>query len=241
MDAKVSVSPTSLIDQIIVPGDVVLDLSNMTNQIIKLGSGLHQDSDAIFATRAGKLSYSKPNKYCIESSHKRYIPRQEDHVLGIVVDSKADNFWVDIKGPHLALLPVLAFEGGTRRNIPKFEVGTLLYLRVVKTNTGMNPELSCTDISGKAAEFGPLKAGFMFETSTGLSRMLLSSPTCPVLEALGKKLSFEIAIGLNGRVWVNAGAPRTVIIVANAIMNSETLSGTQQRIMVEKLLAKISD
>lgn len=70
---------------------------------------------------------------------------------------------------------------------------------------------------------------------------MLSSATCPVLEALGKKLSFEIATGLNGRVWVNAAAPRSVIIVANAIMNSETLSATQQRIMVEKLLAKISD
>lgn len=70
---------------------------------------------------------------------------------------------------------------------------------------------------------------------------MLSSPTCPVLEALGKKLSFEIATGLNGRVWVNAAAPRSVIIVANAIMNSETLSAAQQRIMVEKLLAKISD
>ena len=32
------------------------------------------------------------------------------------------NFLVDIKGPALAFLPVLAFEGGTRRNIPKFEV-----------------------------------------------------------------------------------------------------------------------
>ena len=74
-----------------------------------------------------------------------------------------------------------------------------------------------------------------------ISYRLLSSPTCPVLEALGKKLSFEIATGLNGRVWVNAAAPRSVIIVANAIMNSETLSATQQRIMVEKLLAKISD
>ncbi|CAN8273259.1 unnamed protein product [Cochlearia groenlandica] len=185
------VNSTTLLDiEKDVPGDVVIDLSNMTNQTIKLGSGLHQDGDAISAMRAGKLSYSKPNKYWIESSHKRYVPRPEDHVLGIVVDSKAD-------------------------------VGTLLYLRVVKTNTGMNPELSCTDASGKSA--------------------LLSSPTCPVLESLGKKLSFEIAIGLNGRVWVNAAAPRTVIIVSNAIMNSETLSGTQQRIMVEKLLAKISD
>uniref|UniRef100_A0A1J3F982 Ribosomal RNA-processing protein 40 n=1 Tax=Noccaea caerulescens TaxID=107243 RepID=A0A1J3F982_NOCCA len=241
MGTEVSSSPKTLIDQIVVPGDVVLDLSSMSNQTIKLGSGLRQDNDAISAMRAGKLKYSKPNKYRVESSHKRYVPRPEDHVLGIVVDSRADNFWVDIKGPQLALLPVLAFEGGTRRNIPKFEVGTLLYVRVVKTNTGMNPELSCTDASGKAAEFGPLKDGFMFETSTGLSRMLLSSPTCPVLEVLGKKLSFETAVGLNGRVWVNAAAPRTVIIVSNAVMNSETLSGTQQRIMVEKLLERISD
>ncbi|EOA27793.1 hypothetical protein CARUB_v10023945mg [Capsella rubella] len=241
MSTEVSTSPTSLIGQTVVPGDVVLDLSNMTNQTIKLGSGLRQDNDAISAMRAGKFRFSKPNKYWVESSHKRYIPRPEDTVLGIVVDSKSDNFWVDIKGPQLALLPVLAFEGGTRRNIPKFEVGTLLYVRVVKTNTGMNPEVSCTDASGKAAGFGPLKDGFMFETSTGLSRMLLSSPTCPVLEALGKKLSFETAFGLNGRVWVHAASPRVVIIVANALMNSETLSGTQQRIMVEKLLEKISE
>ncbi|AEC07693.1 putative exosome complex RNA-binding protein 1/RRP40/RRP4 [Arabidopsis thaliana] len=241
MGTEVSTSPTSLIDQTVVPGDVVLDLSNMTNQTIKLGSGLRQDNEVISVMRAGKLRYSKPNKYWVESSHKRYVPRPEDHVLGIVVDCKGENYWIDIKGPQLALLPVLAFEGANRRNYPKFEVSTLLYTRVVKTNTGMNPELSCVDESGKAAGFGPLKDGFMFETSTGLSRMLLSSPTCPVLEALGKKLSFETAFGLNGRCWVHAAAPRIVIIVANALMNSETLSGTQQRIMVEKLLEKISD
>ncbi|XP_042493885.1 putative exosome complex component rrp40 [Macadamia integrifolia] len=78
----------------------------------------------------------------------------------------------------------------------------------------------------------------MFETSTGLSRRLLCSPTCPVLEALGKKLSFEIAVGLNGRVWVNAGSASTVILAANAIVNSESLSSTKQKIMVEKLLQR---
>ncbi|KAK7377938.1 hypothetical protein VNO80_03373 [Phaseolus coccineus] len=91
---------------------------------------------------------------------------------------------------------------------------------------------------GKAAEFGA-KDGYMFECTTGLSRRLLSSPTCPVLDALGKKISFEIAVGLNGRVWVNATSPQTIIIVANVIMNSETLSDAQQRIMVEKLLKRI--
>ncbi|XP_020218155.1 putative exosome complex component rrp40 isoform X1 [Cajanus cajan] len=232
-------SSTSLVDQSVFPGDVVLDLSNMTNHTIKLGGGLRQDCDVISVMKAGTLRFSKPNKYWVENSQKRYVPHAEDSVLGIVVDSRSDNFLVDIKGPAIAFLPVLAFEGGTRRNIPKFEIGTLLYVRVVKANPGMNPELSCTDASGKAAEFGALKDGYMFECTTGLSRMLLSSPTCPVLDALGKKLSFEIAVGLNGRVWVNAASPPTTIIVANAIMNSETLSGAQQRIMVEKLLQKI--
>lgn len=222
-----------------VPGDVVLDLSTMTNQTIKLGSGLRQDGDAISAIKAGVLRFAKPNKYWVESSQKRYVPCAGDTVLGIVVDSRSDNFLVDIKGPTLAFLPVLAFEGGTRRNIPKFEVGTLLYVRVVKANVGMNPELSCMDASGKAAEFGRLKDGYMFESSTGLSRMLLSSPTCPVLEAFGKNLSFEIAVGLNGRVWVNAESPANLILVANAIMKSESLSAVQQKILVERLLKRV--
>ncbi|CDP21185.1 unnamed protein product [Coffea canephora] len=74
-----------------------------------------QDGDAV-------LRFSKPNKCWVESSQKRYVPCAGDTVLGIVVDSRSDNFLVDIKGPTLAFLPVLAFEGGTRRNIPKFEV-----------------------------------------------------------------------------------------------------------------------
>ncbi|XP_027168171.1 putative exosome complex component rrp40 [Coffea eugenioides] len=239
MESKPSSSPPNFIDQQVVPGDVVLDLSTMTNQTIKLGSGLRQDGDAISAIKAGVLRFAKPNKYWVESSQKRYVPCAGDTVLGIVVDSRSDNFLVDIKGPTLAFLPVLAFEGGTRRNIPKFEVGTLLYVRVVKANVGMNPELSCMDASGKAAEFGRLKDGYMFESSTGLSRMLLSSPTCPVLEAFGKNLSFEIAVGLNGRVWVNAESPANLILVANAIMKSESLSAVQQKILVERLLKRV--
>ncbi|AQK97089.1 PNAS-3 related [Zea mays] len=47
-----------------------------------------------------------------------------------------------------------------------------------------------------------------------------------------KKLSFEIAVGINGRVWVNAPAASTVILVSNAIMRSESLSGIKQRAMV---------
>ncbi|KAJ0439632.1 putative exosome complex RNA-binding protein 1/RRP40/RRP4 [Helianthus annuus] len=142
MEAK----PSNLVDQLVVPGDVILDLSNMANQTLKLsGGGLRQDGDSICVMKAGKLWFMKPNKYWVESSQKRYVPSAGDNVLGVVVDTKPENFLVDIKGPALAFLPVLSFEGGTRRNIPKFEVGTLLYVSVVSANPGMNPELSCMD------------------------------------------------------------------------------------------------
>ncbi|XP_074306736.1 uncharacterized protein LOC141641982 [Silene latifolia] len=239
MEQDPSTALKTFINQSVVPGDVVLDLSTLTTQTIKLGTGLRQDGDAISVIKAGKLRFEKPNKYWVEGSHKRYVPCVEDHVLGIVLDCRADNFLVDIKGPTLAFLPVLAFEGVIRKNIPKFEFGTLLYARVVKANAGMNPELSCIDASGKAAEFGPLTDGFMFETSTGLSRMLLSSPPCPLLEGLGKKLSFEIAVGLNGRVWVNAESPAKVILVCNAIMKSGSSSPGEQKVYVEKLLERV--
>ncbi|KAH9573233.1 hypothetical protein CY35_02G195800 [Sphagnum magellanicum] len=142
-------------------------------------------------------------------------------------------------------------EGSQKRYIPntedvvlgivvdrRFEVGAALYARVVKAHRDIDPELCCTDASGKAAGFGPLNGGYIFECSTGLARVLLSKPTCPVLEALGKSLSFEIAVGMNGRIWVNAATTTTTILVSNAILNSEFLTAAQQHIMVQKLLQK---
>ncbi|XP_068307555.1 uncharacterized protein [Pyrus communis] len=121
------------------------------------------------------------------------------------------------------------------------QVGALLYVQVVETNPGMNPDLSCTDASGKAAEYGVLKEGYNFDSSTGLSRMLLSSPRCLVFEELGKKISFEIAVGLNGRVgsMLVHRLSSIIIVVSNAIMNSESPTGVKQRIMVDKLIQNL--
>lgn len=227
---------SSFLDRTVIPGDIIVDLPSVAN--LKVGSGLRQDCFELLATKVGNLRDKRPNKYWLESSHKRYDPSAEDVVLGIVVGRKSENFLVDIKGPFLALLPVVAFEGATKRNIPKFEIGSLLYVRVVKANRGLNPELSCTDANGRAAQFGPLKEGYMFDSSTGLARTLLSTPTCPVLQALDP-LSYEIAIGLNGRIWVNASSPSMVVLISNAIMASEFLTASQQQNLVKELIDRL--
>ena len=62
---------------------------------------------------------------------------------------------------------------------------------------------------------------------------------CQVLTALGAALAFELAVGQNGRVWVGGADAGAVVLVANALGNSERLSAGQAHIMVRKLLASL--
>ena len=73
----------------------------------------------------------------------------------------------------------------------------------------------------------------------GLSHYSLLDPDHPVLNALGKRLPFELAVGLNGCFWVNASAPQHVVVVSNAILNSEFLSVSEASSMVDQLLKKL--
>ena len=90
----------------------------------------------------------------------------------------------------------------------------------------------------QASGYGPLKGGYAMKCSTALARSLLAQPPSPILSALGATLQFEIAIGQNGRVWVNAAKPATVILIANAIERSEYLCAAQSKMLVEKLIAR---
>ena len=64
----------------------------------------------------------KANSAGFRPTH-RYIPAVEESVIGVVTEKYGENFAVDIGGPFTASLPVLAFEGATRRNRPNLQVG----------------------------------------------------------------------------------------------------------------------
>jgi exosome complex component RRP40 len=58
------------------------------------------------------------------------------------------------------------------------------------------------------------------------------------LRLLGEHFPFEIAVGLNGRVWVDAGKPGLTILVANAISASEHMTPGQIDKLVKTLVQK---
>lgn len=192
-----------------------------------------------------------------------------DRILGIIEDQKAsaDYYRVNIFASHSALLHVLSFEGATKRNRPQLEPGSLIYCRIVKSFGGkMDMEVSCKvggsggggvttfneeeeegDDGGASRKdwltnegtYGPLQGGTTFKVSLGLARELLN-PKNVVLSALDSgKLPFEIAIGVNGMVWVNSPAPEYTIVVVNAILNSEVMNAEQVRGMVKTMVRTV--
>lgn len=65
---------------------------------------------------------------------------------------------------------------------------------------------------------------------------ILSPLRGTVLEWLGRKMSFEIAVGQNGRVWAKAASAREVVMVRLAILHSRALSDAATEKMVDKML-----
>jgi len=218
--------------QIVVPGDHILHLPE--TGVIRVGTGLHDDGTSLTATKTGVLLEAKGGKIWVASRQKRYIPSPDEPVLGTVQSKFSEYYEVDIGGPFTALLPVLAFDGATRRNRPNLKEGDLVYCRVDTAHRDMQPTLACTDGAGRAAGFGPLKGGYQFACSTAQTRALLGNPPPPVLLALGRSLQFELAVGLNGRVWVDAASPQIAVLVSLAVQASEGAGDAEE---VENIVA----
>ena len=144
---------------------------------------------------------------------------------------------VDIGSSQLASLSIYSFEGGTKKNRPNLVTGSLVYARMSVANKDVEPEIVCVSAAGKAEGFGPLNDGYLLKCSIGLSRQCLATDSV-VLNEIGKYLPFEIAVGLNGRIWINSTNSIHTVVIANAITNSEFLSSDMIITMVKKLVAK---
>ena len=90
----------------------------------------------------------------------------------------------------------------------------------------MDPELECFHAStGKADGLGELKNGTVFDVSLGMARRLLMHKVreegcVGLLEELGEKgLRFEVAVGRNGRVWIDSENIKTTSMIGKALQD----------------------
>ncbi|KAL5343434.1 hypothetical protein BJX70DRAFT_354164 [Aspergillus crustosus] len=221
------------------------------------------------ATQAGLLSTdNKRNAVSIlSSSNRRYIPTANDLVVAQVHHSSVDYFYCMItpQASH-ALLGQLSFEGATKKTRPQLKGGDLVYARVLSTGLGPGAEVELTCVNpatGKAEPggLGPLTGGMVFDISTGFAaRLIRASSSSPdqqdgvaglvVLDELGKKLEkvggFEIAVGRNGKVWVDCSnseddAIKATVAIGRCIttIDEHNLNPTDQRKLVTRILREM--
>ncbi|KAK7551592.1 hypothetical protein IWX49DRAFT_284517 [Phyllosticta citricarpa] len=245
--------------EVVLPGEEIpqslLPTSRNGDKPLKLGPGVrHTPPSTITATVAGTLNVdNKKNGIWVEYNSGRYIPHTNDLVLAQVHHSSTDAYHCALT-PHtpFATLPHLAFENATKKTRPILAPGALVYARVAAASKHMDPELECLSATtGKADGLGPLKGGMVFDVSPGMARRLLipagkkdaaeegGPGRVVVLEALAERVRFEVAVGRNGRVWVDSDeGVKVVLAVGKALQEAdrEGLGVDGQRDVVAKVL-----
>lgn len=198
--------------QIILPGDP-LPLDPEIN--VTLGPGLYKTpkSQTIIPVNAGELHVQVNRKQTnqvvyIDLDTKRYIPQTNDLVIGVVTGVLGENYKVclqDFSTP--VMLPMMAFPNATKKNRPNLTEGDAVYARVASAIPELETELLCVDArTGKEGGFGLLgTAGFVFEVKQSFARELLFNAQSIFLEKLALRCQFEIAVGINGKIWLKCG------------------------------------
>lgn len=210
-----------VVGDVVLPGDQCEVISSLgAKSRVLLGPGLRKEVDGVFITKAGVLRKKAPHTFWVDSYQKRYIPSRGENVIGLVVQKLGDVFRVDIGSSCPATLSYLSFEGATKKNRPKVEIGDVVYAKTLVASKDMEPELICVDSHGKKNRLGVLEDGFVFKCSMNLVRKILN-PQCLLIDSLKNEWPFELAAGMNGRIWIKAKSMRETVAVGNAILASE--------------------
>ncbi|XP_070564189.1 exosome complex component RRP40-like [Ptychodera flava] len=228
------------VNSVVLPGDILTELSETGKRSkLRLGPGLRLDAENVVVCKCGILRQKEENVYWVDTHQKRYVPVKGENVLGIITTKAGDIFKVDVGTNEQATLSYLAFEGATKKNRPNVQIGDLVYAKFLVANKDMEPELVCIDSAGRSNGLGVISGGgFVFQCPLGLVRKILS-PDCQLLKLLGKHMPFEIAVGLNGRVWVKARTIDHTIAICNAISSVEFMTENQIKIMVNQLVSVV--
>eukprot|EP00892_Ulva_mutabilis_P003361 jgi/Ulvmu1/1397/UM011_0125.1 len=201
------------------PGDTIAVVPK--SGVIKVDTAIHRSGQHLRASLPG-IRRDSDKRFGIQTCSKRYSARVSDRVIGVISACFSDEYKLDIKAPSQAILPALAFEAATKRNRPKLDVGDIVLCRITGAMTAMEPEASCVDAHGKADGMGPLTEGYCFDTTTSHCQKLWGKP--PELKYIEQSQAGEVAIGLNGRVWVKSGTPGHTAAIVRMLQASEKVS-----------------
>ncbi|KAH3684979.1 hypothetical protein WICPIJ_004058 [Wickerhamomyces pijperi] len=221
---------------LILPGD---KLPVSSDSAVIIGPGIHNTpiSKEIIPITAGILQLSGTQKTIhLEYNSRRYIPQVNDLVVGVVTGSFGDVFRVSLSDFTANVsLSAFAFPNATKKNRPNLKIGNLVYARVSAADPIVDVEIECMDpTTGKDGGFGLLEDGYVFTVGLAFARSLLYNADHAVLDLLVKRCQFEIAIGVNGKIWIKTDELKHTLACAKAIEGCQFVQGEQFKDVVNQ-------
>jgi exosome complex component RRP40 len=228
--------PHSMSTAILLPGEAVPSdsLPKSKKGTLTLGPGLrHIPPTNITATTLGSVAVdNKKSAVWLESTNGRYQPSTGDLVIAQVHHGSTDTYHCALtpQTPY-ALLGQLAFEGASKKSRPQLSPGDLVYGCVSRAVKGEDVEIEgFNSATGKSEGMGQLKGGMVFEVSPAFARRLMMGKKggVKILEGVGEKIRFEVAVGRNGRVWVDSGNVRTTASIGKLLTDSDEKAWSEE-------------
>lgn len=211
---------------IVLPGDkIYVDEKNQVTS----GPGIYCDPKTqdlrivnagikvVNETKKGELIY-------IDYDCRRYIPCVGDFVIGTITALFSDSYRVTLANfCSPVILMYMGFPNATKKNKPTLKVGDLCYARVRSSECDVEAELECMDSrTGKDCGFGGLDGGMVIDVPLAFSRELLFNNEYELLPLLSRYTQFEVAIGVNGKVWIKTEEVRTTLACYKSISSCST-------------------
>lgn len=235
-----------MMQNLVLPGDLT-SVDVLQNQQISVGPGIYCDPitqelkvveagmEHINETKRGKAVY-------VDYNSKRYNPSVGDLVVGVITGSFGDSYRVSLSnfsGP--VSLSYMAFPNATKKNRPTLKVGDLCYARVCTADKELEAEIECIDsTSGKDAGFGLLDGGMVVQVSLAFSRELLFNDNYPLLSMIGSMAEFEVAIGVNGTIWIKTVDVITTLACLRCIRECEKIPTGQFKAKIREIFKQLS-
>lgn len=196
---------------IIVPGDrLPVSEETLRSKKLTIGPCIYVDpasGNGITVSNAGVFTHKERKTkqlITVEASSKSYTPSVGDFVIGIVTGTWGESFKVQLcdRTPP-AYLSYMAFESATKKNRPNLKTGSLVYAKVTSHDINTETEIECfNSTTGKSDGFGELSGGNVVQVDLAFARHLMFNEDNEVLKKLSEKCRFEVAIGVNGYIWI---------------------------------------
>jgi exosome complex RNA-binding protein Rrp4 len=156
---------------------------------------------------------------------KYYSPKEEDVVIGIIVQKTSEFVKVDINTYSYAILNTKDFEGATKKLKPIINLGDLVFARVSKINKFDSPVLSCVSeyagnkswASGESF-FGILNGGNVYDFPKNYVWDFYKGNYA--LQRLNDVANFEIVFGMNGKMWIKSDSSENISNIHEILIKS---------------------